>query len=64
MVRAQAGQLERDLGIGHTQLGLWATVSGGVGSAAPVPMGLLTDRVRRHVAVDVHSPPSRRSAGQ
>lgn len=47
MIGALAGQLEHDLGIGHTQLGLLATVSGGVGAVASVPMGMLTDRVRR-----------------
>jgi predicted MFS family arabinose efflux permease len=47
MIGALAGQLEHDLGIGQTRLGLLATVSGGIGAVASVPMGMLTDRVRR-----------------
>jgi MFS family permease len=47
MVGALAAQLETDLHINHTQLGLLATVSAGMGAAASVPVGLLADRVRR-----------------
>jgi predicted MFS family arabinose efflux permease len=47
MIGALAGQLERDLHLDHTRLGLLATVSAGVGAAASLPMGLLADRTRR-----------------
>jgi predicted MFS family arabinose efflux permease len=44
---AVAAPLERDLHIGHAQLGLLASVSAAVGAAACLPVGALADRVNR-----------------
>jgi len=46
-VGAVAAQLERNMGIGNTQIGLLVTVSTGVAAIATLPIGLLTDRVNR-----------------
>jgi predicted MFS family arabinose efflux permease len=46
-IGAVAAQLQADLGINHTELGLLATVSSGAGALASVPIGALADRVAR-----------------
>jgi Raf kinase inhibitor-like YbhB/YbcL family protein len=46
-IGAVARQLQVNLGLNHTELGLLATVSSGVGAIATVPMGALADRVPR-----------------
>jgi len=40
-------QLERDLHIGNTSIGLLVTVSTAVGAVATLPIGALTDRINR-----------------
>ncbi|WP_433074253.1 MFS transporter [Dactylosporangium sp. CA-052675] len=47
MVGALARPLEAAFGISHTELGLLATVSSGVGALAALPMGICADRVAR-----------------
>lgn len=44
-VGAVATQLERDLGISHTQLGLLPAASALIGALATLPAGVLVDRV-------------------
>lgn len=46
-VGAVAAQLERDMGIGNTQIGLLVTISTAVAALATLPIGLLTDRINR-----------------
>lgn len=46
-VGAVATQLERDLGISHTQLGLLPAASALIGALATLPAGVLVDRVPR-----------------
>lgn len=46
-IGATASQLERDLGIGNTEVGLLVTASTGVGAVATLPVGVLVDRVNR-----------------
>jgi MFS family permease len=46
-VGAVAGQLEPDLHIGNTKVGLLTSVSLIVGAAAAVPVGMLVDRIHR-----------------
>jgi predicted MFS family arabinose efflux permease len=46
-VGAVAAQLERDMGIDNTQIGLLVTVSTAVAALATLPVGLLTDRINR-----------------
>jgi predicted MFS family arabinose efflux permease len=46
-IGALAVELERDLGISNTELGLLVTVSALVGAAATVPAGVLADRGHR-----------------
>lgn len=46
-VGAVAAQLERDMHIGNTQIGLLVTVSTAVAALATLPVGMLTDRVNR-----------------
>ena len=46
-IGATAVQLEQQLRINNTQIGLLVTVSTGVGAIATLPIGALTDRVNR-----------------
>jgi predicted MFS family arabinose efflux permease len=46
-VGAVAAQLEKDMGIGNTQIGLLLTISTAVAALATLPVGLLTDRINR-----------------
>jgi predicted MFS family arabinose efflux permease len=46
-IGAAAAQLERDLRIGHAQLGLLSSVAAAVGALACLPAGVLADRVNR-----------------
>jgi predicted MFS family arabinose efflux permease len=46
-IGATAVQLEQQLHINNTQIGLLVTVSTGVGAIATLPIGALTDRVNR-----------------
>ncbi|MEV7218399.1 MFS transporter [Streptomyces sp. NPDC093681] len=46
-VSAMAPQLARTFGLGYVQIGLLASVTALSGAALTVPVGLLTDRVRR-----------------
>ncbi|GLW07249.1 hypothetical protein Misp01_23790 [Microtetraspora sp. NBRC 13810] len=46
-VGAVAVQLRQDLGVTNTQLGSLTAVSSGMGALACLPVGVLTDRVRR-----------------
>lgn len=46
-VGSVAAELERDMGIGNTQIGLLVTVSTAVAAIATLPIGLLTDRINR-----------------
>ncbi|HEU4567192.1 MAG TPA: MFS transporter [Marmoricola sp.] len=46
-VGAVAAELERDMGIDNTQIGLLVTVSTAVAAIATLPIGLLTDRINR-----------------
>jgi MFS family permease len=46
-VGAVAGQIERAFHVGHTELGLVASVSLLVGALGTLPFGMLADRVRR-----------------
>lgn len=47
MLGALARELEGSFRISHTQLGLLATMSSGVGALATIPMGVLADQVIR-----------------
>lgn len=46
-IGAVAAQLERDMGINNTQIGLLVTISTAVAALATLPIGLLTDRINR-----------------
>lgn len=46
-IGAVAGQLERGLAISNAELGLLVSIPSLVGALATLPMGILTDRVRR-----------------
>jgi MFS family permease len=46
-IAATADNLERAFGVGNTAIGLLATVVALAGAAATLPVGVLTDRVRR-----------------
>ncbi len=46
-IGATAVQLERDLHIGNTSIGLLVTLTTGIGALATLPVGMLVDRVHR-----------------